>query len=606
MNIVVPLNGEGTRFSATGAYSDPKPLIRVHGREILFWLLDSVFECLSVHDSVQIIIAYNASLNAHDFADRVRGRYRGKYPSGHVKLVPLHFETCGAVETIALALQLADKLVLTNPTVCLDGDVWYPARVLKTLLHTSRSMATMTKNLVAVQRVVQNKTSSYSPFSHVVIDSFEENNRVTNIVEKVAVSEFACTGMYVFHSSERLMQLCMELLFPPKQNMTTATHNMQFGELYTSSLIKHDLHNHAAHYEAVLVDVDNGDVVCFGTPEHVQTYLRSSMMSLQQGEGESSSKNKDDHQVAPKTKPPTVKTRRFHQVTIDEATGTVLKQALTDDAARGLANQVRYYQLVGSYVTGSTLTFPTIIDAAGGWYQMQYIPGENLAVAFVNQRMTVDDLRCVLTSLKHLHQLDSHTDSSKRSESREKENYDNYVPKLLHRMRLLNDDDEDDDDLKEAERINTLIKRCIDYFEHEYSANDMAKHGRCIHGDPVLSNIISVDRDKIAFIDVRAGHFSALDGCERFAMGGDALYDYAKLYQSLSGYEEILEGTQVPMKYRAEMMAVLCEHVADVLSAEHVVAMKHAAALLLLSLLPLHARELRPAFVSLVQHLLVL
>ena len=41
MNIIVPLGGVGSRFASEG-YVRPKPLIRVLGKEMIFWVLDSL------------------------------------------------------------------------------------------------------------------------------------------------------------------------------------------------------------------------------------------------------------------------------------------------------------------------------------------------------------------------------------------------------------------------------------------------------------------------------------------------------------------------------------------------------------------------------------
>ena len=43
MVIIIPLGGIGKRFSELG-YSDPKPLIKALGKEIIFWLID----CLKI------------------------------------------------------------------------------------------------------------------------------------------------------------------------------------------------------------------------------------------------------------------------------------------------------------------------------------------------------------------------------------------------------------------------------------------------------------------------------------------------------------------------------------------------------------------------------
>ena len=55
MIIIIPLGGRGERFKKLG-YKQPKALIHVFGKPILFWLLDSIKD--SIEDT-HIIIPYN-------------------------------------------------------------------------------------------------------------------------------------------------------------------------------------------------------------------------------------------------------------------------------------------------------------------------------------------------------------------------------------------------------------------------------------------------------------------------------------------------------------------------------------------------------------------
>lgn len=50
MNVIIPLGGVGSRFASEG-YVRPKPLIRVLGKEMIFWVLDS----LNVHCNDQVL-----------------------------------------------------------------------------------------------------------------------------------------------------------------------------------------------------------------------------------------------------------------------------------------------------------------------------------------------------------------------------------------------------------------------------------------------------------------------------------------------------------------------------------------------------------------------
>jgi len=70
MNIIIPLGGIGKRFSDNG-YTKPKPLIKVLGKEVIFWLLDS----LDVKSEDSIFIPYNEFLDAYNFKEVVNDLY---------------------------------------------------------------------------------------------------------------------------------------------------------------------------------------------------------------------------------------------------------------------------------------------------------------------------------------------------------------------------------------------------------------------------------------------------------------------------------------------------------------------------------------------------
>ena len=107
MNIIIPLGGIGKRFSDNG-YTKPKPLIKVLGKEIIFWLLDS----LNIEESDNVYIPYNEFLDAYNFEEIVNS----KYPNIKLKTLP---PTNGPSETIKLSINHFD---IDGKIVLLDGD----------------------------------------------------------------------------------------------------------------------------------------------------------------------------------------------------------------------------------------------------------------------------------------------------------------------------------------------------------------------------------------------------------------------------------------------------------------------------------------------------
>ena len=67
---------------------------------------------------------------------------------------------------------------------------------------------------------------------------------------------------------------------------------------------------------------------------------------------------------------------------------------------------------------------------------------------------------------------------------------------------------------------------------------------KVIHGDTVFTNIIINNHGKIKFIDMR-GKVG-----DKLTIYGDWLYDWAKIYQSIIGYDEILLSKVVDINYK--------------------------------------------------------
>jgi hypothetical protein len=132
-----------------------------------------------------------------------------------------------------------------------------------------------------------------------------------------------------------------------------------------------------------------------------------------------------------------------------------------------------------------------------------------------------------------------------------------------------------------------------------------------VHGDPVFTNIIFGHQSvQVKFIDPR-GSFCAACGHDAPM---DAMYDFAKVYQSLAGYDTILAGHQEVIRNRTTesgrgnerdlaLISVLEEHVAMRYRSAHARALPHLAATLVLSILPLHPRELAADFVAMAYRL---
>ena len=106
-----------------------------------------------------------------------------------------------------------------------------------------------------------------------------------------------------------------------------------------------------------------------------------------------------------------------------------------------------------------------------------------------------------------------------------------------------------------------------------------------IHGDTVMTNILINNYDKIKFIDMR-GKLG-----NKNTIYGDYLYDWAKLYQSLQGYDEILQNKRVNETYKKQMIDFFETYFIELYSVEELNRVKVITQSLFFSLIPLHDKE---------------
>ena len=129
LNVIVPLGGLGSRYSAAG-YARAKPLVRVDGTEMLALLLRE----LSLRPADQLLIVYNPQPphgipedTSKPFAMHCRHRTAAIRAERGIwcAFVRLNGQTSGAAETVAYGLRALSPTERVRPTVLLDGDTVY-------------------------------------------------------------------------------------------------------------------------------------------------------------------------------------------------------------------------------------------------------------------------------------------------------------------------------------------------------------------------------------------------------------------------------------------------------------------------------------------------
>ena len=242
MNIIIPLGGKGERFAKEG-YSQPKPLINILNKEMIFYVLNNLELC----QNDKIFIIYFSDLDKYNFTNILGKKYK------EISFIPISYQTAGAVETLYNGLNKIINLSDNKKCVLLDCDTFYT----QDILSIAR---TIPDNLV-----FYTKKYDESPiYSYISLNS---ENKIVEIKEKVKISSNANTGCYVFNNIDILLYYCNYVL----DNKITFN-----GEPYTSCVIDQMIKTN----DFVGYELDEAKVFSLGTPSELQRFINNSFVFL--------------------------------------------------------------------------------------------------------------------------------------------------------------------------------------------------------------------------------------------------------------------------------------------------------------------------------------
>jgi capsule biosynthesis phosphatase len=610
VNVILAAGGKGERFAKAG-YREPKPLIRVLGKPIMHWVLDSLH--LLAGDTLHI--AYSHSLWDWDIEDRLTSAY----PQIHFRFAPLKCPTRGPAESVLLALQQMTPEELRLPCLLMDCDTFCEADVVGAFRIKRSNCIFFFEDQGEVPM-----------FSYLRL----RGDHVVEIAEKTKISSHASSGAYGFASAMDLKSRLTKLV---------SCYRPEDGELFISSVYQ-TLLAEKVHVEGVLVH----DVHCLGTPLQVRVFteqfaakgsplricfdLDNTLVSspavpgdystvrpiyrniafarlmkelghtiiihtarrMKSHSGNAGAATADIARV-------TLETLAHFQVPFDELYfGKPYADWYVDDA--GINSCERLERALGYYQTRNVprmfnrLAFNerTVVKSSDHddfrgevyWYQHApkslrcYIPklvksdehsitierifGANYSHLFVNEELTEDHLRSLLDVVAQIHRT-PHAGQGGNI-------YENYANKLRDRF------------CPEAYvglgQVDCLFHR-IYAFLKEYEERNAGIAG-VIHGDMVFTNVIVSSDGKLKLIDMR--------GClgNHLSLLGDIFYDYAKIEQSLRGYDFILHDLGPDRYYIDSLRSVFAKVVKDRFGKQRHEQIRMLTNSLLFSLIPLH------------------
>jgi hypothetical protein len=263
-----------------------------------------------------------------------------------------------------------------------------------------------------------------------------------------------------------------------------------------------------------------------------------------------------------------IEPREFHH--IENTEKTVIKKGNLESEAYWYNNIPRE---LDSYL-------PQVIEAAPNKLELERINGIAFSYLYVNNSLTKHNLQNLLNSIEHIHSL--YPDIAIENI------YANYTQKLRSRYC-----DYDYGGFKNSYDIYKQLESRLNHYEQK----NCGRNG-IIHGDPVFTNVFLDTKNNIKLIDPR-GKMGTQN-----SIYGDIFYDYAKIYQSLIGYDFILLEKNFNERYMSELVVYFEEYIKETFGSDQMENIRTITASLLFTLIPLHNNEKCESYYSLIGEIL--
>jgi capsule biosynthesis phosphatase len=176
--------------------------------------------------------------------------------------------------------------------------------------------------------------------------------------------------------------------------------------------------------------------------------------------------------------------------------------------------------------------------------ELEYIKGIPLYTLFKHEMISVTHINKIMDMVQVLHNTYSPVVSPSIYQIT-----NNYINKFIKRL--------SNKDLYPFGNCREIISHYLEKLE-EYCKSARLTSVNIIHGDLWLSNMILAFNGDIKFIDMRG----EVDGV--LTLGGDPLYDYAKIYQSLRGYDALLYGHKYNSEYAETLIGVFRQNLLNI------------------------------------------
>lgn len=245
LNILIPMAGRGSRFQEVG-YRDPKPLIPVHGRPMVEWVIDNlrpkqphrfIFLCLKEHlDRYPLAACLEAAAGP-----------------GSVVL-PISEVTQGAACTALLAESLVDS---DDPLMLANCDQWVDVDI-------DAYLGTMDRD--GSDGLIMTFWADHPKWSYCRMS----DGLVREVVEKQVISNEATVGIYNFARGRDFVWAAKEMI---RKNLRVN------GEFYVAPAYNQIIDS-GRKVRVYNIGADGQGMYGLGTPADLEAFLRIPLSSF--------------------------------------------------------------------------------------------------------------------------------------------------------------------------------------------------------------------------------------------------------------------------------------------------------------------------------------
>ena len=579
MNYVIPILGKGERFVS---YKEDKPFININGKAMIETIVEPILN--NKENSIWIFCRY-------EFLDKLNKIFNDK----RIKIIPLQ-ETIGAAETIFLS---CNYLPQDEAFTSIDCD---------TIINKEAEKIISENKSNCIYTFIDDKKQGI--FSYII----PQGNRIKEIHEKKPLSIIASSGVYQFESAKQYIKIY-------KDNFN----NKESGkELYISNIIN------AAISKGEIFTYKNIDnqFTCVGTPMQLEIYLKQNINPkifvfdldrtlvydinentygiekniifcnglyelghkiiihtargmLTNGNDIKEIEKKYSDKIKKILKEKGIKYHElifgkpYADIYIDDKainafddlnkkagfySGSKLESRFMNNVIdlndkiikKGAAvqNEIFYYENIPNELSKF---YPVIYNSKENELVMEKIKGNTASELLLNLKLSKENILQIVNSLNEIH---SHTIIESDCDWL-------YAGKLLERYYENTSFYEKlgikENEVLELSKLSKVSNHCI------------------MHGDSVFTNIFLTENNEVKLIDPRGKIKNDK------SIYGAACYDYAKMLQSLYGYDFILSDGTIPTNY----LSFVREYFFNIIKEDKTM-LKIKTKILILSMLPLH------------------